>query len=233
MTGDRADALRHLLDELRDDAERMLRFNRNLEHRDDLLSELWLVWHDLSGDVGRELDLFDPLDRAVLVAAWRRGIERASGCEYRRGKRLLSADAPLASDGEGACLLDRLPADAASDPLHCLGDLEDRLERLLIRTEIDGTWSQPAGYALLYERAGEQLLELARACGTERATLVGRLQHLMSLHRVQARLFDGLHRLTLDDVAPPRARPRVLRRHGPVMPQALLLRPETSRGVPS
>lgn len=233
MTGDRADALRHLLDELQDDAERMLRFHRHLEHRDDLLSELWLVWHDLSGDVGRELDPRDALDRAALVAAWRRQVERASGREYRRGKRLLSADAPLAADGEGASLLDRLAADATSDPLHHLDELEERLERLLARTEIDGTWSQPAGYALLYERTGEQLTELARACGTERVTLIGRLQRLMALHRVQARLFDGLQRLTLDDVAPPRSRPRLLRHHAPVMPQALLLRPEVSGDVPS
>lgn len=205
-----ADALLAFLATHADEAERALRYQRHLEHRDDLLAELWLVQHALSTAAHRALDPADATDAALLLHAWRKRTRRDGDREQRRARPLRSADAPVQAELPGLSLLDLLPAAEESDPLEAL----DRLEGLLVPAEFAATWSQPAGYLHLYEQVGERLRELAQLCGMGDAALIARLRHLIDVHRVQARLFDSVHRLAACEVAPPRARPRHVRDAG-------------------
>lgn len=216
---------RTLLDFLADhpeDVERALRFHRHLEHRDDLLAELWLVHHDLSRIAGRQLDITHPLDRQALLDGWRRRLKLDAGREKRRADRTRSAYAPLNADAPGFRLIDVLPADDASDPLEALDRLEAERAHLLVPAEVVGTWSQPAGYLLLYEQVGERMHELTALCGTRDSALLARLKRLVDVHRVQSRLFDGLQRLDARDVAPPSVRLHHVRAHGDAPAQAAL-----------
>lgn len=223
-------ALLDFLAEHVEEADRALRIHRQLEHRDDLIAELWLVHHALSAAADRTLDFADPLDRQALLHGWRRCMKLHGGREQRRARQTRSAHAPLHADAPGLQLLDLLPAPEASDPLEALDNLDALLSRLLAPAEFEGTWSQPAGYLHLFEAAGERLRELALLCGTGDAMLVARLRRLVELHRVQSRLFDGVHRLGVGDVAPPRGRPRHVRRPVEDTPQPLLW-PEAIAGA--
>lgn len=201
------DALRNLLHESDAVVQTLLRFNRDL-HRDDLLAELWLLQQDLALASGRIPDPADPADRIELLDALRRGIDRAARRERRRQGHQRSADAPIGPGHDAPTLIDYLAAEPDSDPLEALQARDDIATRLLRPNEIAGTYSQPAGYALLFERVGERLRDLASLCGIGDDTLKARLAHLMDVHRVQLRLFDGACRLRDGDVAITSRRPR-------------------------
>lgn len=203
-----AQALLDFLATHAEEAERALRHQRHLEHRDDLLAELWLVHHALSTAAHRTLDPHDPTDAALLLQTWRQRTRRDGDREQRRARPLRSADAPVQADLPGLSLIDLLPAEAESDPLEALNRLDAMLARLLAPSEFAATWSQPAGYLHLFEQVGERLRELALLCGAGDRALLLRLRRLVDVHRVQGRLFNGVHRLVASDVAPPRARLR-------------------------
>lgn len=217
-----APALLALLEDWREEAERALRIHRHLEHRNDLLAELWLVHHALSAGAGRELDPCEPTDRQALLQGWRARLRFDGNREQRRTRQTTSAHSPAHADAPHLPLIDTFAATPASDPLEALDRLEAAMDRLMVPSEVEGTWSQPAGYLSLYERVGERLRDLAEVCGTTDSALRARLHRLMEIHRVQARLFDGVHRLGDEDVAPPRPRARHVRDPGEGDPQAPL-----------
>lgn len=208
------DPLRALLVEYEAMVQRTLRFNRHAVHPDDLLTDIWLVWQELS--VAREPtpDLSQPEDRWRLINAWRARTEGAGRLERARRGGALSLDHPAGADSDAPALVDRLAAEAASDPLVGLTALEDALDDalagLMARTRIMHTWSQPAGYLLLLDERDGSAVALSRCCGLAQASLFMRLQRLMDIHRVQSRLFDGRRRLQREEVRvpPPPAKPR-------------------------
>lgn len=223
-----AQALLDFLATHAEEAERALRHQRHLEHRDDLLAELWLVHHALSTTAHRTLDPHDSTDAALLLQAWRQRTRREGSREQRRVRPLRSADAPVQAELPGLALVDLLPATAESDPLEELDRLDGLIARLLAPSEFAATWSQPAGYVHLFEQAGEHLRELALLCGTGDRALVARLRRLVDVHRVQSRLFDGVQRLAPSDVAPWRPRLRPVRRAAALAAQVALWPADTA-----
>lgn len=163
---------------------------------DELLSEAFLIAHELGEQHGRTLDLRDPLDAELLLSGLLRRARQLG--RYRRG---LSLDAAVDGGEEEASLafIDLARGPEAWEPFMALLSQDELPEDAFAR--LQAGYSQAAAYLILLERHGWCAEALAQAFRIGAAVLLGRFKSANAWLCRQPSIFDGVEQLPADFLA--------------------------------
>lgn len=177
--------------------QRIARATKNELTVDDLHNDAWVIALDIGDRRGRPIDFSDPEDQELVLGALHVQNVRRGDWNMRRSVRI---DQDPDGDDGGATLIDRLPAQASSDPLVSLLLRESALHTDKI---LAASYSQAAAYVVVFVHFNNDREQVCTYLVISDGTLSRRITVAAETVKAQPSLFDRIECIPSNFMPPP------------------------------